>query len=85
MITKITGQLVALQDNTLSLKIDALEYEILIPEFTRRNLQHEIGHLDGELYVDRARDVRPAVTEEEVEAAEGGVPHADEAVRAQAH
>jgi peptide deformylase len=48
-------------------------------------LQHEIGHLDGELYVDRARDVRPAVTEEEVEAAEGGVPVADEAVRAQAH
>src|SRR5580693_10020010 len=44
MITKITGHLVALQDNTLSLKIDAWEYEILIPEFTRRNLQHEIGH-----------------------------------------
>ena len=43
MITKITGQLVALQDNTLSLRIDACEYEILIPEFTRRNLQQQIG------------------------------------------
>jgi Holliday junction DNA helicase RuvA len=43
MITKITGQLVALQDNTLSLRIDAFEYEILIPEFTRRNLQQQIG------------------------------------------
>ena len=37
-------------------------------------LQHEIGHLLGELYLDRARDVRPAETDEEDEAAEGGVP-----------
>lgn len=43
MITKISGQLVALQENTLSLKIDAIEYEVLIPEFTRRNLQQQIG------------------------------------------
>ena len=43
MITKISGLLVALQDNTLSLKIDAIEYEILIPEFTRRNLQQQLG------------------------------------------
>ncbi len=43
MITKITGQLVALQDNTLSLRIDAFEYEILIPEFTRRLMQQQIG------------------------------------------
>jgi peptide deformylase len=33
-------------------------------------LQHEIDHLNGVLYVDSARDIRPAVTEEEVEAAE---------------
>ncbi len=45
-------------------------------------LQHEIGHLDGELYVDKARDVRPAVTEEELESAEGGAP---EGVTAEAH
>ena len=44
-------------------------------------LQHEMGHLNGELYVDRARDVRPAATEEEAGAAEGGVPEAGAAVR----
>ena len=43
MITKISGQLVALQDNTLSLRIEAIEYEVLIPEFTRRQLQGQIG------------------------------------------
>ena len=43
MITKITGQLVALHDDTLTLKIDAFEYEVLIPEFTRRQLQSELS------------------------------------------
>ncbi|MEN6448937.1 MAG: Holliday junction branch migration protein RuvA [Thermoguttaceae bacterium] len=43
MITKITGQLAALHGDTLSLKIDAFEYEVLIPEFTRRQLQGQIG------------------------------------------
>ncbi|HEV3091924.1 MAG TPA: peptide deformylase [Candidatus Cybelea sp.] len=33
-------------------------------------LQHEIDHLDGKLYIDRATNVREAVTEEEKEAAE---------------
>ena len=33
-------------------------------------LQHEIDHLNGLLYVDKARNVRPAVTEEEKEIAE---------------
>ena len=33
-------------------------------------LQHEIDHLNGVLYVDKARNLRPAVTEEEKEAAE---------------
>ena len=44
MITKITGQLVALHDDTLTLKIDAFEYEVLIPEFTRRRLQQELNN-----------------------------------------
>ena len=43
MITKITGQLVALQNDTLTLKIDAFEHEVLIPEFARRQLQGELG------------------------------------------
>ncbi len=33
-------------------------------------LQHEIDHLNGVLYVDKARNVRPAVTDEELEVAE---------------
>ena len=44
MITKITGQLRALRDESLTLGINALEYEVLIPEFARRQLQLEIGH-----------------------------------------
>lgn len=39
MITKITGQLVHLGDDALTLGVGPLEYEILIPEFTRRHLQ----------------------------------------------
>jgi peptide deformylase len=33
-------------------------------------LQHEIDHLNGTLYIDRAKNLRPAVSEEEKEAAE---------------
>ena len=43
MITKITGQLIALEENVLALGVGAFEYEILIPEFTRRQLQGQIG------------------------------------------
>ena len=56
MITKITGQLVALDEDTLSLHVGAFEYEVLIPEFSRRQLQsclgqevrlHTIEYLEG--------------------------------------
>ena len=43
LITKITGQLIALEENVLALGVGAFEYEILIPEFTRRQLQGQIG------------------------------------------
>jgi peptide deformylase len=33
-------------------------------------LQHEIDHLDGKLYVDRAKNVRPVTSDEEKETAE---------------
>lgn len=33
-------------------------------------LQHEVDHLNGALYIDRAKNVRPAVSEEEKEVAE---------------
>ena len=39
-------------------------------------LQHEIDHLDGVLYVDKAKNIRPAVTEEEVETAEAAAAEA---------
>jgi peptide deformylase len=34
-------------------------------ELFGRCLQHEMDHLDGVLYIDKARDIRPAVTDEE--------------------
>ena len=43
MITKITGQLLALRDEALTLGVGPMEHEVLIPEFTRRQLQLEIG------------------------------------------
>ncbi len=43
MITKITGVPVALATDTLTLAVGAFEYEVLIPEFARRNLQDKIG------------------------------------------
>ncbi len=43
MITKISGQLTALANDTLTLKVGPFEYEVLIPEFTRRQLQRELN------------------------------------------
>ena len=56
MITKITGQLVALSGDVVTLKLGGFEYQVLIPEFTRRQLQgqlnqeislHTIEYLEG--------------------------------------
>jgi Holliday junction DNA helicase RuvA len=43
LITKITGQLVQLDEDVLTLAVDAFEYEVLIPEFSRRQLQGRLG------------------------------------------
>jgi holliday junction DNA helicase RuvA len=43
MITKITGPLAALQNDIATLKIGAFEHEVLIPEFTRRQLQQQVN------------------------------------------
>ncbi len=43
MITKITGTTIAVSGDTLTLAVGAFEYEVLIPEFARRNLQDKIG------------------------------------------
>lgn len=43
MITKITGKLVALSPERATIAADPFEYEVLIPEFTRRQLQQDLG------------------------------------------
>jgi Holliday junction DNA helicase RuvA len=42
VITKITGQLLELSEDTLNLGVGAFEYEVLIPEFSRRQLQDKL-------------------------------------------
>jgi len=43
MITKITGSLIAVAQDTATLAIEAFEYSVLIPEFARRQLQNLLG------------------------------------------
>jgi len=43
VITKITGQLAQLDTETATLAIEGFEYEVLVPEFTRRQLQTRVG------------------------------------------
>ena len=43
MITRITGKLIALADDSLTLRLGGFEYQVLIPEFTRRQLQAEVN------------------------------------------
>ncbi|MGD9721713.1 MAG: Holliday junction branch migration protein RuvA [Pirellulales bacterium] len=39
----MTGQLTALDEDALTLAVQAFEYEVLIPEFSRRQLQDKLG------------------------------------------
>ncbi len=43
MITKITGRLLSVSDDVASLQFGAFEFEVFIPEFARRQLQHQLG------------------------------------------
>ncbi len=43
MITRITGKLVSVRDEALILEVGAFHYEVLIPEFVRRQLQNHVG------------------------------------------
>jgi Holliday junction DNA helicase RuvA len=43
MITKITGTPVHISGERLTLAVESFEYEVFIPEFTRRHLQETIG------------------------------------------
>jgi Holliday junction DNA helicase RuvA len=43
VITKISGQLLKVAEDELTLRVGAFEYEVLIPEFARRQLQNRLG------------------------------------------
>ena len=43
MITKITGQLVGIADDSATIAVDPFEYQVLIPDFTRRHIQGSLG------------------------------------------
>jgi Holliday junction DNA helicase RuvA len=43
LITKISGQLVALRDQDAQLAVGAFEYQVYVPEFVRRQLQPHVG------------------------------------------
>lgn len=43
MITKLTGKLLSVDEETATLEVDAFEYEVLIPDFNRRQLQSQLG------------------------------------------
>jgi Holliday junction DNA helicase RuvA len=43
LITRITGRLVALNETAATLAAGAFEYEVLVPEFVRRQLQSLVG------------------------------------------
>lgn len=45
MITRITGKLVALADEFATLEIPPFEYQVLVPDFTRRHLQPLVGEV----------------------------------------
>ncbi len=43
MITRITGALNRVLDEEVRLQVGALEYQVLVPEFVRRTVQHQAG------------------------------------------
>ena len=43
MITKITGQLLSIGNDEVTLGIQAFEYEVRVPEYTRRQLPPQVG------------------------------------------
>lgn len=43
MITNISGRLLRVDEESLTLQVGAFQYEVLIPEFARRRLQGELG------------------------------------------
>ena len=44
MITRITGVLNRVLDEEARVQVGGIEYQVLVPEFVRRNLQGRLGH-----------------------------------------
>jgi Holliday junction DNA helicase RuvA len=59
MITKITGHLNRVLDEEIRLQVGALEYQVLVPEFIRRTLQHKHAE-EITLYTSHYLDGNPA-------------------------
>ena len=43
MITKLTGKLLSVEDDSVTVTVEPFEYEVLIPDFNRRQLQSQLG------------------------------------------
>jgi holliday junction DNA helicase RuvA len=59
MITKITGKLNRVLDEEIRLQVGAFEYQVLVPEFVRRTLQHMLGE-EVTLHTSHYLDGNPA-------------------------
>jgi len=59
MITKITGKLNRVLDEEIRLQFGAFEYQVLVPEFVRRSLQHRVGE-DVTLHTSHYIDGNPS-------------------------
>jgi Holliday junction DNA helicase RuvA len=59
MITKITGKLNRVLDEEIRLQVGAFEYQVLVPEFVRRTLQHMPGE-EVTLHTSHYLDGNPA-------------------------
>ncbi|MBC8356676.1 MAG: Holliday junction DNA helicase RuvA [Planctomycetes bacterium] len=43
MITKLTGELLSVEDDAVTVSVEPFEYQVLIPDFNRRQLQSQVG------------------------------------------
>ena len=45
MITKVKGKLAHVQDDSATIEVECFEYQVMIPDFTRRRLQSQLGEV----------------------------------------
>src|SRR5438132_14115554 len=58
MITKMTGQLSRVLDEEVRLRVGPLEYQVLVPDFVRRQIQGHVGQ-DITLHTSQYMDGNP--------------------------